>query len=338
MTTNLFDKTIVFTDIHFGLKNNSDSHNTDCINFIKWMIEQAKSKNIKTCIFMGDYTHHRNSVNTLTLDYMMTGMELLNDYFDNTYFLVGNHDMYLRDNRKITSTKASKLYKNITFIDSILHVGNCTFLPWLIKEEWKTVQDMKGKYLFGHLEIPGFKMNAMVDAPDHGTINNKHFSGFEYVFSGHFHKRQNQGSIHYIGNPFGHNYADVWDFDRGAMVLEWGKKPEYLNWEDGPRYINIPLTKLMSDPTSYLNSNTHAQVIIDVKLNYEDASYLKEVLCNDFNVRDFKLITKVEEAAVEDIAVDTDIQTVDEIVIEQLSAIDSSAYDPATLIAIYNDL
>ena len=29
----LFDKSIVFTDIHFGLKNNSVDHNENCLNF-----------------------------------------------------------------------------------------------------------------------------------------------------------------------------------------------------------------------------------------------------------------------------------------------------------------
>ena len=55
-----FDEVVVFTDIHFGMKNNSRAHNQDCEDFIKWMIEEAHSRGITKCIFMGDWHHHRD--------------------------------------------------------------------------------------------------------------------------------------------------------------------------------------------------------------------------------------------------------------------------------------
>jgi hypothetical protein len=44
--------------------------------------------------------------------------------------------------------------------------------------------------MFGHFELPHFKMNAMVEMPDHGEIKVENFSGIESVYSGHFHLRQ----------------------------------------------------------------------------------------------------------------------------------------------------
>ena len=41
---NLFKKAAVCTDIHFGLKSNSQTHNDDCLNFIKWFIAKAKEE------------------------------------------------------------------------------------------------------------------------------------------------------------------------------------------------------------------------------------------------------------------------------------------------------
>ena len=40
----LFNKALCFTDIHFGLKNNSVQHNEDCLNFVDWAISVAKNK------------------------------------------------------------------------------------------------------------------------------------------------------------------------------------------------------------------------------------------------------------------------------------------------------
>lgn len=94
MKGQLFNKAIVWTDCHFGLRHNSVQHNQDVIDFIEWMIITGKEKGAETCIFMGDYHHHRNSVNAQTQDFMIRGMQLLNDNFNKTYFLVGNHDLY----------------------------------------------------------------------------------------------------------------------------------------------------------------------------------------------------------------------------------------------------
>ena len=64
--------------------------------------------------------------------------------------------------------------------------------------------------------------------PNHGELKSEHFVNQEYVFSGHFHKRQIKNKIHYIGNAFPHNYADAGDDERGMMILEFGKEPEYI--------------------------------------------------------------------------------------------------------------
>ena len=46
--SNLFKKAAVFTDIHFGLKSNSQTHKDDCLNFIKWFIVKAKEEGMVT--------------------------------------------------------------------------------------------------------------------------------------------------------------------------------------------------------------------------------------------------------------------------------------------------
>ena len=65
----LFDKAIIFTDIHFGLKSDSQQHNTDCLDFITWMINSAQSRGIDTAIFCGDYFHNRKYISSTTLTY-----------------------------------------------------------------------------------------------------------------------------------------------------------------------------------------------------------------------------------------------------------------------------
>ena len=193
--------------------------------------------------------------------------------------------------------------------------------------------------MFGHFELPKFKMNALVEMPDHGQLHAKDFQHQDYIFSGHFHKRQKQGIVHYTGNPFGHNYADVWDFDRGAMFLEWGGEPEYVNWEDGPRYISLDLSKLLTDTDKYLSGKTYAKVELDVDISYEEANFLRETFFDHYTIRELKLIPKHEgDPGSDELLGDIKFETVDQIVVDCLQTIDSTAYNVDTLTKIYDEI
>ena len=338
MGTNLFDKVVVFTDIHFGLRHNSAEHNQDCLDFLDWIINEAKLRGAESCIFMGDWHHHRSNINILTLDYTMQALRKLNAAFKTSYVMVGNHDLFYREKRDIHSMVVGSEFPNIVLVDKPMVLGDVALIPWLVEEEWKEVTDIKSRYLFGHLELPGFKMNAMVEMPDHGALNADHFPHQELVFSGHFHKRQTKGKIDYIGNPFGHNYSDVWDFERGAMFLEWDKEPEYVDYEFGPRFININFSALLSNPDIYLKPKTYLQVILDVDITYEEASFLRETFIGQYEVREFKLMHSQENEVSKDYAGEITFKTVDQIVVEQLASIDSSTFDNKKLIEIYNGL
>ena len=80
-----FNKVACFTDIHFGNKNNSRQHNDDCERFIYWFIEKAKEAGCETCIFLGDWHHHRASVNVSTLNYTVPNIKRLSEAFENVY-------------------------------------------------------------------------------------------------------------------------------------------------------------------------------------------------------------------------------------------------------------
>ncbi len=336
--TNLFERAVCFTDIHFGLRHNSKEHNADCLEFIDWLIDQAKQKDADTCIFLGDWHHHRSNINILTLDYTMQALRKLNNAFKKVYIMVGNHDLFYREKRDIHSMIVGSEFPNIVLVDQPLIEGDVALVPWLVEEEWKNVTDIKTKYLFGHLELPGFKMNAMVEMPDQGTLNADHFKHQDFVFSGHFHKRQTKGKINYIGNPFGHNYSDVWDFERGGIFLEWGEEPEYLDYENGPRFISINLAALLANPDIYLKPKTYLQVTLDLDITFEEATFLRETFLTQYSVREFKLVKNQDDDPSKEYVGDITFKTVDQIVTEQLSIIDSTSIDANKLIEIYNRL
>ena len=336
----MFKKAAVFTDIHFGLKGNSKIHNEDCERFINWFIEQAQANGCETGIFCGDWHHNRNSLNLTTMDVTIRCMERLGEAFENFYFFDGNHDLYYKDKRDMNSTAFSKDIPGITFIDKITTIEDVTLVPWLVGDEWKKIPNIKSKYMFGHFELPSFYMNAMVQMPDTGELQAKHFEHQEYVFSGHFHKRQQQGKVHYIGNALPHNYADAWDDDRGMMILdrENNEEPEYINWPDCPKYRTTTLSKLLDPDSDIIKPNMYLRVTLDLPISYEEAQFIKETYINNHRCRE---ITLIPQKQIEEITTELDIskfESVDEIVSKEISAIDSDNFNKKMLLDIYNEL
>lgn len=336
---NLFKRAAVCTDIHFGLKSNSIQHNQDCSEFIDWFISKAKQENCETCFFLGDWNHHRSSINMHTLQFGLRALEKLNDNFGQVFFIPGNHDLYYRDRRDIHSVEWAKHLPNVHIANDWIVEGDVVVAPWLVGEEYKRLKKLKGKYLFAHLELPHFYMNAMVEMPDHGEINEKHMSHFDQVFSGHFHKRQARKNIRYIGNCFPHNYADASDDARGMMILEWGQDPEYHSWPDQPVFRVYKLSDILENPQGLLLPRSSVRVHLDIDISYEEANFIKETLIPEYKLREMSLIPMKLEQHTQDLAPgEIKFESVDQIIIDQISNIESQFYDPKMLLNIYKSL
>lgn len=336
----MFKKAAVFTDLHAGLKGNSFVHNQDCEEFIEWFIDQAHRNNCETAVFCGDFHHNRNSVNVATLNSSIRMLERLGSEFENFFMFDGNHDLYYKDRRTLNSTAYARHIPGVTMIDNIHVEDGVCMVPWLVGDEWKKVREIKSQYMFGHFELPSFYMNAMVRMPDHGELKAEHFKHQDYVFSGHFHKRQQQGKIHYIGNAFPHNYADAWDDSRGMMILdkENNKPPVYLNWDNAPKYRTIELSSLLEKTSDIILPKMHLRVSLDIDISFEEATYIKETFMEQYKCREIKLIPQKH---IEEIDSDLDVSTfssVNEIVSTEISELDTEKFDKSTLMSIYNGL
>jgi DNA repair exonuclease SbcCD nuclease subunit len=336
---NLFKKAAVFTDIHFGMKSNSVQHNQDCADFVDWFIQKAKQENCETCFFLGDWNHHRASINIHTLQYGLKSLEKINDAFDRVYFIPGNHDLYYRDRRDVHSVEWAKHLPNVQIVNDWFTEGDVVIAPWLVGDDYKKVPKLQGKYLFAHLELPRFYMNAMVEMPDHGELNEDHMVGFDKVFSGHFHKRQSRKNIWYMGNAFPHNYADAHDDQRGMMVLEWGQEPEFHSWQKQPLYRVYKLSQILDNTDGLLLPKSNVRVHLDIDISYEEANFIRETLIPKHELREMTLIPmKLDTTAQELASGDIKFESVDQIVIDQITNIESNNFDKKLLLDIYRNL
>jgi DNA repair exonuclease SbcCD nuclease subunit len=335
----LFKKAAVFTDLHFGLKSNSLQHNQDCSNFIDWFIATAKEQDCDICFFLGDYHHHRSSINIQTLQFALRGLEKLSENFKHVYFIAGNHDLYYRDKRDIHSVEWARHLPNVTIVDDWFESDGVVIAPWLVGDDWRKLENQKGKYLFGHFELPRFILNAMIEMPDHGELQTGHLQGFDYVFSGHFHKRQQQDNVIYIGNAFPHNFSDAHDDERGMMILEWGGAPEFHAWPDAPKFRVYNLSQILDNPERLLLANSHVKVNLDVELSFEEATFIRETLVPQYKLREMTLIPlKTDlETDVTDYT-NTGFESVDAIIQHQIEELQEGSFDKRLLLSIYQSI
>jgi DNA repair exonuclease SbcCD nuclease subunit len=335
----LFKRAAIFTDIHYGLKNNSVTHLQDCESFVDWFIDLAKSKNCETGMFLGDWHHHRASINLQTLNFSLRSLEKLSAAFDQFYFLPGNHDLYYRDRRDIHGAEWARHLPNIHVVNDWFTDGDVTIVPWLVGDDHKRIQKITSKYVFGHFELPHFKMNAMVEMPDTGEVNVDDFKGVERVFSGHFHLRQQRGNVTYIGNAFPHNFSDAGDEQRGTTILDWDGTTEFHTWDQQPTYRVVDLSALIDHADQILKPNMHVRVNLDINVSYEEANFIKETFVNGYGIREISLLPKARNQEHENEYNETAVfHSVDRIITEQLTSIDSEFYNKQLLLQIYQNL
>lgn len=335
----LFKKAVAFTDIHYGKKTNDEAYCIKCDKFVDWFIEEGKAAGADTCIFLGDWHDSRVSLNIRTLHYSLNAMEKLSNAFENFYVITGNHDIYHRTRREYNSVEYGRNINNMHIINEPTVIDEVALVPWMVGDEHKKVKKLKAKYMFGHFELPNFLMNANVRMGDTGGVKAEDLGKPDYVFSGHFHMRQNQGNVWYIGNAFPQDYTDTDSDERGMMFLEWGGEPTFKSWPDQPVYRTFNLSEILDEPEKFIGKNVNARIQIDVDLSFEEIHYLKESFEDAYGAEDISFIQKHVESEDTEWTGNIEFQTVDQIVLDGIHNLDEeTVYDKDLLVKIYNEL
>lgn len=344
------NKSANFTDIHWGAKSNSELHNQDNLRYIDWFCTNVKNDpTIDHIKFLGDWFENRSAINVSTLQYAAEGFRKLRDLKLPIFFVVGNHDLYMRHTRKVYSPIIYSEYDNVNIIDepSILpNIGSGILLsPYLFHEEYTNlIPHLQLETWWGHFEFKGFyitgyniKMEAGPD-PDN-------YKGPKHIVSGHFHKRQANKNVVYMGNVFPTSFNDAGDNDRGMMTYDHNTDDmQFINWVECPKYVKTTLSKLLDDDTTLLPNEARVKVEIDIPISFEESNLLRKTFIQKHNLREFTMEeSAVVQQAISETNADIDwndhqLTSVDDLVQVMLKEIDSDHINNDTLIKIYTDL
>jgi len=122
------------------------------------------------------------------------------------------------------------------------------------------------------------------------------------------------------------------------MILEWGNEPEYHTWPGQPTFRTYKLSQIIDDPEGLLREKMHCRVTIDLPITFEEANFIKEQFIPQYKLRELMLIPEKVEIESNSVPIDISFESVDTIVMNQINAIESDAFDKGMLLDIYRNL
>lgn len=219
-------KVAIVTDTHFGFKNDSPLFLEAYLKFFEeQFFPYLLKNNIKNVIHMGDVLDRRKFINFNTLRQVR---KRFTEWFRNNgitvYCVIGNHDCYWKNTNEVNSVVEIfgddfRVFEKPQ--DVILDGMVCGFVPWISKDNVKDVEEYLSKsnadVVFGHFEITGYEVVRGVR--HEGGMNPTALNRFKQVYSGHFHCKQENGNIFYLGTPYDMFYSDVIE-TKGFHILD----------------------------------------------------------------------------------------------------------------------
>ena len=340
-------KVLMFTDLHVGRRNNSEQHNEDCVAYIDWMIAKAKKTKAQAIVFLGDFFQQRSSVAIETLTYSMQIIRKLNDIGIPVFMIVGNHDLRYRNTRELFSTIMFEEFENVTvvsdpYVEKTLGPNGTLLAPFLFHDEYDIVQALdKVPVWMGHFEFKDFILTGSYVKNPSGPDGNK-FGKPKKIFSGHFHKRQSNKNIHYIGNTFPMDYSDANDFERGCALYEYDTDTvTYFDWTECPKYIRCTVSELVNPLFALADNKTRIECLIDEQLTFEEINVIRAMAMDKFNLRELTFNDRefrkqgLQTVDAEDETSDTD--SIDDMVLKMFANLEVPNVDSELLVQLYRN-
>jgi len=289
-------KIALLNDTHFGCRNDSPHF----INYQNKFYEEQFfpyliKNNIKCLVHLGDVVDRRKFINHNTAhNFKKIFWDRLRELDIETHVILGNHDTYYKNTNEVNALEnlnvgnEVKIYTRATEIT--LDGLDVLLIPWICEDNMEDtlhkLDNSTSQIAFGHLEVKGFEMHKGV-MNEHG-LEKQNFRRFEKVFSGHFHKKSDDGHIFYLGTQYQIMWSDYncpkgfHIFDTDTRELERIENPlpifKKLSYDDTKEnYDNLDLS-------SY--ENCFVKLFVNRKTNPEMYGNLVERFYNNTNIHE----------------------------------------------------
>jgi hypothetical protein len=262
-------------DTHFGLKNDSPIFR-EYFNrfFVDIFFPYIDKHGIKEIVHLGDLMDRRKYVNFETLKYIRENfIAPLAERGVVLHVMLGNHDVYYKNTNTVNSVRelfgnASNVRLYETFQDATVGDFQFAMIPWICADNQnefdKFIKQTKSTVALGHLELQGFEVLRGIRSEE--GLSKNVFEKFESVYSGHFHQKNDDGHIYYLGTQYDMTFADI-DERKGFHVFDTNSRN--VEFIDNPykmfhRLVYDDVDK-QETPDFALYANTYIKLIVRSK-------------------------------------------------------------------------
>lgn len=290
-------KVAIITDTHYNFKKGNKFFHDYFEKFYKQIFfPTLKKYKIDTVIHLGDIFDNRKHTDYWSIDWTKRViLEPLKKY--KVHLVLGNHDIFYKNTNKLNSPELLiGNYKNINIYTKPTNVQigeqQVLFIPWITPEsESETlvaIENTSAKIAMGHLELSGFYVNKN-NYQERGR-DKKVFEKFDRVFSGHYHTRNDDGKIFYLGNPYQMYWSDYND-KRGFSIFD--TETFEITKIDNPFEI-FKVIEYRDNVSINLNDYEHCIVKLIVKEKKDKIKYEKFLdFLLEANIQELKVIEEV---------------------------------------------
>jgi len=262
------NKIAIFTDYHLGVNANNLSKLDIALQYSKWFINECKKEKVTKVIFLGDWFHDRTSLNINTLNVSYEILKSIAEEFK-VFLILGNHDIFYKQNMSVHSLKAFSDIDNLNLISSTTElIINDKYETLLCPFHWE-VPSKKYDILFGHFEMSGAKMASGLSSDKMEMSKLTQFS--KLSFSGHYHISKEykfkNGKVITVGSTHEHDWGDYGN-KKYIYILD-GNTLEYKKIENTitPKHKKLFWSNLDINLKQF--KGHYIKIIIDTEYEYD---------------------------------------------------------------------
>ena len=276
---------LVIGDLHFGIKNNSLTWLEQQLNFItNQVFPILENENIDRCIFLGDLTDIRYSINQqVGIELKKLFRTMLNNYTNITFIIcAGNHDYYspleefasYNSYELIFGEEFLLVHKNLIIVnqDPYITEDGALFLPWYWTENDNHIDEILYNYdfndevkeIFCHTDLsqwPGARIAAFKGTP---------------IYSGHIHfcYEDTLANLFNLGSACAFTFNDV-NMDKYVYILEDYKIVKKIKNVTTPSFKRLYNEEIFNVTDDMFN-NSYVQLCISSN-NINKAKYVEQI-------------------------------------------------------------
>lgn len=242
---------VLFTDTHFGWKNNSMTWLNSQMKFIYNQfiptIKKLSKKDSIRVIHLGDVFDSRSSISTYIATKVVQAFKDIRKCCDEFVIVCGNHDFYSPNSDTVNTVNLLLSNLNIDIVDQeILERDNRAFIPWYV---WESHEFETGaKYIFCHADIVG-------------EILPIGCSG-KTIFSGHIHTPNcnNKKGLYNLGSCYSLNFADS-NSTRGFYVVE-NDKIQFVPNTESIKFYRLYNDEILNKDITTFNVDDYIELYV----------------------------------------------------------------------------